>query len=136
STSLTELFHDDGRDVANPVGVDVTRPRRAHEFGGLNVTEVREDTLQDPLQADVVDGLPLALRLTAAARVETTDLDRGAEAVGKVGRVEHRVEQLQQPVLQPHRLVDLAGERQVVKHAGQLRRHAAGGVRASVATDQ
>ena len=60
----------------------------------------------------------------------------GAEAFGELGRVEHRVEQRQQAVLQVAGFVELAGDRQVVELARDLGHDAAGGVGAAVAADR
>ena len=68
--------------------------------GRLHIAEVGQDAAQHLLQAFAVDLLCRAQRLAAPAHREAAQLDRRAEAFGEIGRVEHRVEQLQQAVLE------------------------------------
>ncbi len=88
------------------------------------------------LQTVAVDLLRFADRLAAAAEVEAAELDGGAEPFGKIGRVEHRVEQLEQAELQRAGFVDPPRLHQVVQLARDLGDDAAGGVGAALAAHE
>ena len=133
--SLAQGFDDAGRDVADAVLVDVARARRAAAGRPLDIAEIGQDAPQHVLQRQIVDLLPVALHLPAPARLEPAQLHRRAKSLGKIGRVQHGVEQLQHAELQPHGLVDLSGAGQIVKLPRQLGHHAGGGIGAAIDAD-
>ena len=68
--------------------------------------------------------------------VRNRELQCAAKSFGEFRRVEHGIEQGQQPVLQVTGLLELPRYAEVIQLAGDFRNHAAGGVRAAVAADQ
>ena len=74
--------------------------------------------------------------LTTGAHLESTQAHSRAEAFWELGRINHRVEQFDQVVLNRTRCVDLIGCGQIVQLASQFRDDSGAGIRSAVGTGQ
>jgi hypothetical protein len=96
----------------------------------------RQETLNFIAELHEVLLLHQRLRLPSAARLEAAQLQPGAEPFRELGRVEHRVEERQQAILQRAGLVEPARGGQIVELLRDLGHNAARRVGAAVATNQ
>ena len=75
-------------------------------------------------------------RLATDSRIEAAQANGRAEAVGELGRIEHRVEEGHDVVLQIARFVDPVRGRQIVELASQFGDDARAGIRPAITTDE
>ena len=108
--SRRQLSDDPLHDTCRPVSGSTSQPTGTTADGFIGKSFGGEQALQLPPELIEFDLLTGGLRLASLARGEPAQSQRGAKAFGELGRVEHRIEQQQQSILQIASGVELAGD--------------------------